>query len=210
MRTIKPALLASFLFASGFLLGQSEKKDIEIAPGIVLPSTGVVYGLDVRNDKPVLLQIHATEVSNNSHAGGNLARSMVYAGPHSSIELRGINSAGTFHTQRAVLYVRLNSDDPELLRNRVKLLRLQVDKDRRIVTDFSMNIFGGQRKQRYDEIAVEKSDIAGTQWVKLTPQKTLEPGEYAVVFAPKDPNFFADAVYDFTIGGDSTRHAEKQ
>lgn len=197
----KTVLFGLLLSVSCLLPGQTEKIT-EIAPGIVLPSSGTVYGLDNLNDKKALIQIHAAEVAWNTHAGSNFARSAVYAGPRSTVELKGISAAATFHTPQVVLYVRLSTDDPELLRNRVTLIRLKTDKDRRIVSGYSQNIFGGQRKRQYDEVAVEKSDVAGTQWLKLVPQATLDPGEYGAVFLPKDVNLFADAVYDFNIGGD--------
>jgi hypothetical protein len=172
----------------------------EVAPGITLPSTGTVYSVDLVGNKSSLVQVHPTEIAANTHAGSNFARSMVYSGPHSSIELKGVSSAATLHISEAVFYVRLaGSEDPEILRNRVKLIQLKQVKDRRMVSDFSMNIFGGQRRQRYQEIPVEKQDMPGGVWLKLVPEKALAPGEYGIVFMPKDPNFFADAVYDFTI-----------
>lgn len=198
--------LLSTLLCATLLPAQSEKNVVEIAPGVTLPATGTIYGLDSGLGSaakgPSLLQLHPTEILANTHAGSNFARSMVYAGPHSSIEIGGVSSAATFHTSQAVFYVRLGGDEPELLRNRVKILRLWSVKDRRVVSEFSMNIFGGHRKQQYDEIPASKSDVEGTNWLKLTPQSPLEPGEYGIVFMPKDPNFFADSVYDFNVAGD--------
>jgi hypothetical protein len=165
--------------------------------------------LDVIEQRSTLLQIHPSEITNNSHAGSNFARSMVYSGPHSSIELTGVSSAATFHTSQLALYVRLSGDDPDLQRNRVKLLHLHQAKGRRIVSDFSMNIFGGHRSRQFDEIAIAKSDIAGTTWIKLVPQAPLEPGEYGIVFMPKDTNLFAEAVYDFSIAGDPTPQRQR-
>jgi hypothetical protein len=192
-----------FVFASLccalFLPGQVVANSQEVAPGITLPSTGTVYSVDLVQQKLSLVQVHPTEISANTHAGSNFARGMVYSGPHSSMELKGISSAATLHTAEAVFYVRLGSEDPEILRNRVKLIQQKPVKDRRMVSDFSMNVFGGQRKQRYQEVPVEKSDVPGGVWLKLVPQKPLAPGEYGIVFMPKDPNFFADYVYDFSI-----------
>lgn len=193
-------LFFASLCCAFFLSGQVVANGQEVAPGTTLPSTGTVYSVDLVDQKPALVQIHPTEISANTHAGSNFARSMVYSGPHSSIELKGISSAATLHTPEAVFYVRLlGSEDPEILRNRVKLIQLKQVKDRRMVSDFSMNIFGGQRRQHYEEVPVEKRDVPGGVWLKLVPEKALAPGEYGIVFMPKDPNFFADSVYDFTI-----------
>jgi hypothetical protein len=201
----KALVFIALLNSAVFLPGQNEINHPEVAPGVVLPSTGTIYGLDVFEAKPSLLQIHPTEIHANSHAGSNFARSAVYAGPHSTVELTGTSSAATFHVPLPVFYVKLNGDDPELLRSRVHLIRLKTVKDRRVVSEFSMNIFGGQKKRQYDDVAVSKSDVADTPWLKLTPQSTLEPGEYGIVFMPKDPNLFPDVVYDFSVPGVSTQ-----
>lgn len=191
------------LFCSAlFLSAQTEKTSPEVATGISLPSMGAIFGLDSLDKKLSLLQIHLTEIVTNSHAGGNFARAQVFAGPHSSIELKGISAAATFHTSQPVFYIRLSGDDAELMRNRVQIIRLRTEKDRRIVSDLSSNLWGGHKKRRFDEIAASKSDEPNETWLKLVPQSSLEPGEYGIVFVPKDSNLFADAVYDFNIAGD--------
>ena len=202
MKSLRLFLLPAALFATSFLSGQTSTVAPEAAPGIPLPSTGIIFVLDHVHEAPTLLQLHASEIHYNSHAAGNFARSAIYAGPHSSTELVGVSSAVTLHTNQAVLYVRLSGDDPELMRNRVTLIRLRSEKDKRVVSEFSMNIFGGQRSRYYDEVPASKSDVPDTNWLKLTPQAPLEPGEYAVVFIPKDKNLTPDSVYDFTVGGD--------
>jgi len=52
---------------------------------------------------------------------------------------------------------------------------------------------------RFDEIAVVKSDVDGTSWLKVTPLKPLESGEYGIMFLPKDPMLVGDTVFDFTF-----------
>lgn len=189
--------------------GQSRNNSTEVAPGITLPSTGTIYGLDNTAKGASLVQIHPKEVLADSHAGSNFARSMVYSGPHNSIDIDGATSATVFQSPQLVLYVRLGGDEPELLRDRVKILKLTPVKNRRRVTDFSMNIFGGHRSQHYDEVQVTKTEVPNSNWLKLVPQSSLEPGEYGIVFIPKDPNFFADAVYDFSVAGDPAPSKKK-
>ncbi len=193
-------VLLALLCSALSLPGQNEMSGPEVAAGISLPATGSIYGLDSQENKPALLQIHPTEIATNTHAGSNFARSMVYSGPRSTVELLGVSSAVTFHTSQPVFYVRLSGDDSEILRSRVRIIRLKTVKDRRVVSDFSMNIFGGQRKRQYDEVAASKSDLE-TIWLKLTPQSALEPGEYGVVFMPRDTNLIPETVYDFSIAG---------
>lgn len=166
---------------------------------IMLPRAGTIYVIDTRAGKPALLQLHAAEVVSNSHAAGNFARSMVYVGARASFELKGVSAATTVETQQPGILVHLTGDDPELLRSRVHLIRLQQTKGRRVVSTYSQNVFGGQRAKTFDDVAVTKADVAADVWLKLTPQEPLTPGEYCVLFMPKDTNAWPDAVYDFDV-----------
>ena len=152
-----------------------------------------------------LVQLHPTEVLSNSRAAGNFARSMVYVGARASLELKGLNAvAGTDERQPKIL-VRISSDDPELLRSRVHLIRLQQTKDRRVVSNYSQNVFGGRRAKKYDDVPVRKADAEPDVWLTLTPEEPLTPGEYCVVFMPKDTNAWPDSVYDFNVAVDAAR-----
>ena len=124
------------------------------------------------------------------------------ARPHASLELKGSNAvAGTDERQPKIL-VRIHSDDPELLRSRVHLIRLQQTKDRRVISSYSQSVFGGQRAKKYDDVAVTKVDAEPDVWVTLTPEEPLTPGEYCVVFMPKDANASPDSVFDFSVAPD--------
>ncbi len=174
--------------------------------GVSLPRSGTVYLLksEAGAGSP-LVQLHPTEILSNSHAAGNFARSMVYVGARASLELKGSSAvAGTDERQPKIL-VRINSDDPELLRSRVHLIRLQQTKDRRVVSNYSQNVFGGQRAKKYDDVAVRKVDAEPDVWLTLTPEEPLMPGEYCVVFMPKDTNAWPDAVYDFSVAAEVAR-----
>ena len=171
----------------------------EIAPGIPFPSSGSIVLLDKTNSQPKVVTLHASEIKSNAHAGSNFARGMVYAGPHSSVELDGVTSSVIVSTTTPVFYIRVATDDPETQRNRVTLVHLRPTKDTRVILDFSANVFGGSRKRHVEEIAIAKSDVDGTSWLRVTPQKPLEPGEYGITYLPKDQMLFSDTVFDFTI-----------
>lgn len=166
------------------------------APAVELPATGSVFALQSKAGAVVTL--HASEIKSNSHAAGNFARSMVYAGPHASVELAGPHAAVSLPVT-TVFYIRLSSENSDLQRERAMLVRLQEKPDSRQVLEFTRNIFGGGLKRRLDEVAIEKLDVEGQPVLRITPVKPLEPGEYAVAFMPKDPALFADVVYDFTV-----------
>ncbi len=180
-------------------------RQFALPEGVTRPKTGTAFAVDLKANVPSLLQLHPTEVVSNSHAAGNFARSAVYAGPHASVEIKGLNSAVSLASSNASFLVRINSDDPELLRQRVHLIRLDQTKDRRVVSTYSQNIFGGQRTKKYNDIAVTKTDAEPDIWLKVTPLSPLAPGEYGIIFMPKDSNLFPDFVYDFNIAFDAAK-----
>ena len=173
-----------------------------VAPRLAVAS-GMAYVVDPAGDGKgeVLKQLHPSEIMSNSHAGSNLARSMVYAGPHATVELYGPRSAVHLKSGEAKLFIRINGDDPEIMRGRVHLLRLKPEKERRQVAGFSQNIFGGQHAKHYDDVPIQKSDAVENVWLRVIPQAPLAPGEYGLVFMPKDANLFPDVVYDFEVAG---------
>lgn len=177
---------------------------IEIAPGVSLPSDGdgIVYALLPDAPGTQLQRIKPHEAIIVSHAGKNLVRSIVYKGPHVSSEVDGPRAELTVPSTKAVFYVRLNGDDPEIQFSRVHLLWLQPNRTRREISDFSANIFYGQRSRNVDEVPCNIERLPGTNWAKVTPREPLLPGEFGMAFLPKDVNQFPDIVYDFSVPGD--------
>jgi len=88
------------------------------------------------------------------------------------------------------------------MRTWVHVLWLQPNKKRREVSDFSRNIFGGQRTRDVDDVPCNMEMIDGTNWLKIIPNDPLLPGEFAVAFLPKDVNQYPEVVYDFSVSGD--------
>lgn len=168
------------------------------APSVELPATGAVFALKKDAGNALIVPLHATEIKSNSHAGGNFARSLVYAGPHSGVELPGAHATVAL-PGTTVFYIRLASENPDLEREQAMLVRLQEKQDSRQVVEFSRNIFGGSLKRKLDEVAVEKLDVEGQPVLRITPVKPLEPGEYGITFMPRDPSLFSEIVYDFTV-----------
>jgi hypothetical protein len=173
--------------------------DVGLPIGVTLPQSGAIFAIDHKGAQPEIVQLHAAESVSNSHAAGNFARSMVYVGGHASIDLQGLNSSTHLADAQATFYIRANTDDPELMRQRVHLILLEQAKDRRVAVKYSQNIFGGQRKKKYHDIAITKTSVQGNAWLKITPQKPLAPGEYGIAFMSSDPAFVPDAIYDFDV-----------
>ena len=202
---LRAVLLLSSLIAPALAqegVSSSVAPSATLPADIALPRAGTVFLLSTRLGKPALLQLHAAEIVTNSHAAGNFARSMVYVGARASFELKGLKAPTNVDAQQPGILVHLTGDDPELLRTRVHLIRLQQTKDRRVVSNYSQNVFGGQRTKKFDDVAVTKTDVDPDVWLKLTPEEPLTPGEYCVLFMPKDTNAWPDAVYDFDVSSD--------
>lgn len=196
------------LALAGVLLSHAQPpKSPEVAPGIALPANGdaTTFALDSAASGPVLVHIPPHEVVLSSHAASNFFRGMVYSGPHMTAEVDGVHAESIVSSTKAVLFVRLTGDSVELARSRVHLLWLQPGKKRREITDFSMNVFGGQRTRNVDEVPCDTEMIEGTNWLRITPKDPLLPGEFAVVFMPKDVNQQPDAVFDFSVPGNEVK-----
>jgi hypothetical protein len=176
----------------------------QVAPGIVLPTNGdaTVFALDQTPAGPALVHIDPHEVVIASHAATNFLRAQILSGPHQSAEVDGPHAATMLASANAVFFVRLFGEDAELMRSRVHLLWLQPGKKRREITDFSMNVWGGQRARNVDEVPCDAAMVEGTNWLRITPKQPLLPGEFAIVFLPKDVNQQPSTAYDFSVPGD--------
>ena len=177
--------------------------------GLVLPNSGMVFGVDSKRSVPELVQLHASEVVSNAHAASNVARAQVFMGPHATYELKGLNAAIHLGDAQPAFYVRVGFDEPDLVRRRVHLIRMEQTAERRVVLTYSQNVFGGQRAKKYNEIAVTKVDAEGGLWLKVTPDAPLPPGEYGIVIMPKDAVMMPDAVYDFDVAFQEAKPADK-
>jgi hypothetical protein len=205
MLSVRVLVLSAVVGTTSLLSGQVEKVGVTVAPGITLPASGTVFTVDTKDGKPDLVQLHASEVSLNPRVGSNFFRGQAFNGPRTTMEIKGAASAVTLHSSQPAFYVRLYGDDLEIVRNRVLLLRIYPEKDHRVVLAFSANLWGAQRKRIADDKPASKVDTTDPSWLKLTPSSVLEPGEYGVVFMPKDVSAGPEVVYDFTIPGTETK-----
>ena len=203
--TLPAVLLLSSLVAPVWAqdgVSSSSAPAATLPADIVLPRGGTVFVIDSKAGKPALLQLHAAEVVSNSHAASNFARSMVYVGARASFELKGTNAATNLQASPLSILVHLGGDDPELLRSRVHLIRLQQTKDHRLISNYAQNVFGGQRTKKFDDVPITKADVEPDVWLELTPDDPLTQGEYCVLFMPKDANAWPESVYDFDVAVD--------
>jgi hypothetical protein len=147
---------------------------------------------------PKVTSLHPAAVDSNRHTGSNMARGLAYAGQHNTVELAGVSSSTPVPTTMPAFYIHIDTEDPNDQHAGYVLLKLKPQKDTRLVLNLTANTFGGGRKRKMEEVAVTKTDVS-PGWMKMTPQTALPPGEYGIMFLPKDTNMFTDRVYDFTI-----------
>jgi len=182
--------------------GQAVPASPEAAPGLPLPAAGGVAALDTgTGGTPLVVTLHASEIAIDNHTGANVASSAFYGNRHRGIDLDGATATQVLPTSPPSLFVCLGQDNRELWRSEATIIRLKVVKDRRVAVTFSNNYFGGGLKRIMDVVPIEKSDVPNSCWLKMTPAAPLEPGEYAFVFLMKDPSFFPELIYDFSVGG---------
>jgi hypothetical protein len=171
----------------------------EVAPGVSLPASSVSVVDQNSKGEVRALRLESAIVASDPHTGSNIAKGLVYANQHSSIQIAGKSATTVLQSNLPSFYVRMPDEHRDLMRSQVALIRMKQTADTRIAIEFTANTFGGHRKRKIDEIAVEKTDIQGGDWVKVTPSKPLEPGEYGLMFLPQDPNAYSETIYDVCI-----------
>jgi hypothetical protein len=171
----------------------------EVAPGVSLPTSAVsVVDKDSKGEMKAL-KLESAMVASDPHTGSNVAKGLVYANQHNSIQIAGKTSATVLHDTQPSFYVRLPEERRDVFRAQVTLIRLKPAGETRTAIEFTANSFGVHRKRKVDEVAVEKADVHDGDWVKVTPAKPLDPGEYGLVFLPQDPNAYSETIYDVSI-----------
>ena len=182
------------LFALSIPLQLAAQSEVE--PGVRLASQ--VSAIEPTPDGPQVIAVHATAIASNTHTGSNVARGLVYSGQHNTIEIPGLTSATVLNGLNPFFYIRIDVEDPNDQRGQVTLLRLKPQKETRLALNMTANSFGGGRKRKMDEVAITKGEVKDG-WLKVTLPAPLTPGEYGIMFLPKDTNMFTDRVYDFSV-----------
>lgn len=146
-------------------------------------------------------------------------------GARQSIELKGTHARVEAHQNLPSIYVDIDSSDTTADKapsppavgpngigstpapassngsgkpaqpNRFQIVRLQAKKDSRVVSNVKISLLG-KVSNREDIINTKAESVNGGEWVKITPEKPLAPGEYALVemLGPKEINMY---VWDF-------------
>ena len=172
-----------------------EARSPHVAPGLRLPDDGGLILLDTFQTQPQLVELQQSSGELNKNMKGNILRATInpIASSKQIIELPGLHAKIQAHVTVPAIYVNLEQQDQldkatqiaektkeeQLPWDRFRIVRLQSGKDKRIVGDIKIAIYG-KISQEQKVVLTTATKLTGG-WVKVTPSGDLEPGEYAVV-----------------------------
>jgi hypothetical protein len=179
-----------------------EAKSPHVAPGLRLPEDGSVELLDTFQGQPQLVELEQNSSDVNRNTKANILRGVInpVATSKQTIELPGQHAKIQAHAALPAIYVNVAQQDqlakdqsalnqgegpqpeePELPWDRFRIVRAQVQakNDIRVVGNIKVAVYG-KVSQDQKFVPTTAEELTGG-WVKVTPTKPLEPGEYAVV-----------------------------
>lgn len=181
-------------------LKAEEARTPEVAPGLRLPDGGGVLLLDSYKGDPQLVEIAQNGGELNRNLGTNILRGAInpVAGQKQSVELEGTVAAIQAHSSKPVIFISPPPDDPTSdagaavkakheapqpdaaqSPQRYRIVRTEVKKEVRVVGVVKVAITGKVSQQ--NKFVETSNEAMPGGWVRITPVKDLEPGEYAVV-----------------------------
>jgi len=172
-----------------------EARSPHVAPGLRLPDDGGVILLDTFQTQPQLVELQQSSGELNKNVKGNILRATInpIASAKQTIELPGAHARIQAHVTVPAIYVNLEQQDQldkatqiaekskeeQLAWDRFKIVHLQSNKDKRVVGDIKIAIYG-KVSQEQKLVPTTSTKLTGG-WVKVTPSTDLAPGEYAVI-----------------------------
>jgi hypothetical protein len=172
-----------------------EARSPHVAPGLRLPDDGGVVLLDTFQSQPQLLELQQNSGELNKNVKGNILRATInpIASARQTIELPGLHARIQAHATVPAIYVNVGQQDQldkavqiaekskeeALPWDRFRIVRLQASKDKRVVGDIKIAVYG-KVSQEQKFVPATAAQLTGG-WVKVTPSGDLAPGEYAVV-----------------------------
>ena len=189
---------------------EEEAASPTVAPGLRLPEQGGVYILDKFTQRDSLVELVQQGTQVNKQTGKNILRAVINplpTGTTQKIELKGAHARVQSHLDTPQIFVNINYDDDSATageqsvqmskEERFKIVRVKpAGKDKRAIADLKISLLGSMKEQR--NVIPTTAEAVGTDWVKITPTKPLEAGEYALVemLTPKQMNLY---VWDFGV-----------
>jgi hypothetical protein len=190
-----------------------------VAPGLMLPATGRVWALDIFEGKPDLIRLMYLPTSTDRHAVSNFAKANLapfIAKMKTTVEIRGATASARLHEPMPAIFVRCSQRDDEDAAldpstaetyTELVLVKLEVHGDKRLVSTMAFTQVTGKASRSEALVEVNREQVAGTAWQKITPRQSLAPGEYGLVALPKGQALFATRVFDFAIDPKAPRNS---
>ncbi len=181
---------------------KEESNSPEILPGLRLPGTGGVFLLDEFHGQPELAEILQDGSELNQRANKKSVLRAVINPIGSSkhpFELKGQHAKIQSHVGSPTIYMDIDqaalNDIP--LNNRFRIVRTEAKNDVRVIGNLKVT-FSGKTSQEGNFIPTRVEKIGTGEWFKVTPERDLPPGEYAVVemLGPEEMNLY---VWDFGV-----------
>jgi hypothetical protein len=198
----------------------------EVAPNLNLPEQDSVVALDYFHGAPELVPLPQTDGELNHTTGHNVLKLAINprSAQHQIVQLKGERAAIQMHVDQPVIYLRVG-DDSAVSRGGTPLtvdthgaassnaggkaegggspdsgyvmVRADVRTDARVLASFNIGMLGGPKTQE-DVIETSSELLPGGHWMKVTPKKPLDFGEYALmeVVSEKEINM---GVWDFGV-----------
>jgi len=200
----------------------------EVAPDLRLPEQDSVLALDYFHGAPELVPLVQSEGELNRTTGHNIMKLAINprSASHQIEQLKGVEAAVQLHVDTPAIYVRLG-DDSGVVRGGTPLtvdthgaggktdasggassggsadsgyvmVRADVRTDTRVLASFNIGVLGGEMKQQEDVIEMASEVLPGGHWMKLTPKRPLDFGEYALMEVVSE-NEINLGVWDFGV-----------
>jgi len=178
----------------------------EVAPNLNLPEQDSVLALDTFQGGAELVPLVQSDGQLNHTTGHNILRLGLNpkAAAHQIVQLKGETAAVQMHVDSPVIYMRLG-DDSGIRRGGTPLtvdthgagsggktdssggsadsgyviVRADVRTDARVLASFQIAMLGA--KPQEDVVETTSEVLPGGHWMKLTPKKPLDFGEYALM-----------------------------
>ena len=194
-----------------------------VEPDLRLPLEDSVLALDEFHGGPELVPLVQTDGDLNHTTSHSVLKKVVNpkASAHEVVVLKGVKSYVQLHVDTPVFYLRVgeasdvptgsaplvvdthgassaNKDvDDRSAESQYVIVRTDVRVDARVIRSFSLEALEEGRRIE-DVIETRKETLRGGHWVKLTPARPLDFGEYAVmeVLSEKEIN---TGVWDFGV-----------
>jgi hypothetical protein len=194
-----------------------------VEPDLLLPQDDTLLALDFYRGTPELVPLVQSDGDLDHTTSHSIVKKIVNprSASHQLVTLRGVESYIQLHVDTPDFYLRIGDDSQvstggsplvvdthgassATINNqaaprdsRYVIVRADVRTDARVIASFSTALLGTNR-QNEDVVETKAETLRGGHWMKLTPLRPLEIGEYALIEVLNDKEFNL-GVWDFGV-----------